>query len=341
MERLDPTLLAMVLEDRADPHRLKVLADALSELGDPRGELVLEQLQAAELRHPRAQKAGKRADELLQIHHDRFFGRFDEWLSTTWRSGFVSSAWTRTWHPQTSLPTTKMEDGLRLLLEHPSGALVESFRGEARQAVCLETVPSALRQVVLEGRGPSVPKLLRTQPWLRELVAELLPEDAVEGLGHPKLESVTLSVPGVNDVPEVSSWAFPKVSALGLGRVAAGPAPRSSGRTGVPPGPQPTLGALQGLLAWVAERRVRALALSGFHLTPVHWRVLAESPAAPMLETLTVTTQIDRELVAAVLQHAAALGDVRGIHLRATNPVTPDLGRHLASLGRRVSLSSA
>ncbi|MBL8919926.1 MAG: TIGR02996 domain-containing protein [Myxococcaceae bacterium] len=78
----------------AAPHELDrrlVLADALLEAGDPRGEFIALQFETSA-------RARKRAQKLLDRHRRRFLGRLESAIfvgTEVWRHGFVVSATVR------------------------------------------------------------------------------------------------------------------------------------------------------------------------------------------------------------------------------------------------------
>ena len=81
-------LFQAVHEAPVELARREVLADALLELGDPRGEFILLQLDGSN-------RARKRAAKLLQRHRQAFLGSLADTIvggTDEWRSGFLVSA---------------------------------------------------------------------------------------------------------------------------------------------------------------------------------------------------------------------------------------------------------
>jgi hypothetical protein len=120
-----PAALADLID--ADPDNLatyRILADALIDAGDPRGELIAEQL------------AGRDPMKLAP-NKKRFLGPLSKfigepWKTTlTWRAGFIRSAKLGIWDPADDAAKGRVAELAELLLRHPSARfLVELSIGE-------------------------------------------------------------------------------------------------------------------------------------------------------------------------------------------------------------------
>jgi uncharacterized protein (TIGR02996 family) len=88
---LDPTLMAEIVAHPNDDAARLVLADKLSEAGDPRGEFIVVQcmLAARGLPPPRTLELRRRADALLQYHRRAWTANADGAERCVMRRGFV------------------------------------------------------------------------------------------------------------------------------------------------------------------------------------------------------------------------------------------------------------
>jgi len=199
------SLFAAVYARPADDGARQVLADALQELGDPRGEFISLQLQSR-----RTQRGERRMQKLLERHRTEFLRGLSAIVmpggDQRWARGFLAEA-------------TVLLEGLHV--ELPELATLEQVDVVFSPATPLELASPHMRSLreVRQASLSAVPVLFHAKPPLPNLEAVALsgptnllswPQATIDVLSNstslPKLSRLTLST-GISNFPQLD-WVW-------------------------------------------------------------------------------------------------------------------------------------
>jgi uncharacterized protein (TIGR02996 family) len=166
-------LLADVLANPADDGLRAVLADALQEAGDPRGELIALQLDPAESRDKT-----KRIAQIIKASRKQLLGPLDAALGADvgFTKGFLSHA------PLKKQTSNAVENAIKRSVGHPLWATVEHLEGPGDWDVAVHPVMRSLRSIAASDHGV---KELATWPTLEAVRDTLIDADDVAAVIAP------------------------------------------------------------------------------------------------------------------------------------------------------------
>ncbi|HEY1551912.1 MAG TPA: TIGR02996 domain-containing protein [Kofleriaceae bacterium] len=177
-------LLAQVLANPSDDGARAVLADALNELGDPRGELIALQLA------PPTPENTRRANAIIKQHRDALLGPLaDIVMDAELERGFLSRA--RLKHASGPL----VANAIAASVGDPLWATVEHLEGPGDDRVALHPVMRSLRS--LANTSLEVAELADKLPRLERLCAievNATELDVLVGKSLPKLRELDVAI---------------------------------------------------------------------------------------------------------------------------------------------------